>query len=110
VGYGDGYHCILSNQGSVLIRGRRAPIRGRVCMDQFVVDISGIEDVRQDDEVVLVGRQDAGEIRAEEVARLAGTINYEVTTSLLPRVVRVYRQGGEVVGVTALAEAGFDSL
>jgi alanine racemase len=110
VGYGDGYHRILSNQGSVLIRGRRAPIRGRICMDQFVVDISGIEDVQQDDEVVLMGRQGDGEIHAEEVARLAGTINYEVTTSLLPRVVRVYRQGGEVVGITTLAEAGFDSL
>jgi alanine racemase len=53
---------------------------------------------------VLLGRQGEEEIRAEEVARLAGTINYEVTTSLLPRVVRVYRQGGEAVKVTALAE------
>ena len=96
VGYGDGYHRILSNKSSVLIHGQRAPMRGRVCMDQFVVDITGIEGVQQDDEVVLVGRQGECEIRAEEVARLAGTINYEVTTSLLPRVVRVYRQGGEV--------------
>jgi alanine racemase len=104
VGYGDGYHRILSNQGSVLIRGHRAPIRGRVCMDQFVVDVSGVAGVQQDDEVVLLGRQGEEEIRAEEVARLAGTINYEVTTSLLPRVARVYRQGGKVVGVTALAE------
>ena len=95
VGYGDGYHRLLSNKGSVLIRGRRAPIRGRVCMDQFVVDITGIEGVQQDDEVVIVGRQGEAEIRAEEVAKLAGTINYEVTTSLLPRVVRVYRRGGE---------------
>ncbi len=94
VGYGDGFHRLLSNKGSVLIRGQRAPIIGRVCMDQFVVDASGIPDVAQDDEVVLVGRQGEGQIRAEEVARLAGTINYEVTTSLLPRVVRVYRGAG----------------
>ena len=104
VGYGDGYHRILSNKSSVLIHGQRAPMRGRVCMDQFVVDIMGIEGVRQDDEVVLVGRQGESEIRAEEVAKLAGTINYEVTTSLLPRVVRVYRQGGAVVGVKGLRE------
>jgi len=104
VGYGDGYHRILSNKSSVLIHGQRAPMRGRVCMDQFVVDITGIEGVRQDDEVVLVGRQGEAEIRAEEVAKLAGTINYEVTTSLLPRVVRVYRQGGAVVGVKRLGE------
>jgi len=83
VGYGDGYHRILSNKGSVLIRGRRAPITGRVCMDQFVVDVSHIPEVQQDDEVVLIGKQGEERIRAEEVAELAGTINYEVTTSLL---------------------------
>jgi alanine racemase len=90
-GYGDGYHRILSNKGSVLIRGRRAPILGQICMDQFVVDVSHIPGVQQDDEVVLVGAQGQECIRAEEVAALAGTINYEVTTSLLPRVVRVYK-------------------
>jgi alanine racemase len=99
VGYGDGYHRILSNKGEVLIRGQRAPILGRVCMDQFVVDINHIPGVRQDDEVVLVGRQGQGEIRAEEVAALAGTINYEVTTSLLPRVVRIYRRAGEIIDI-----------
>lgn len=102
LGYGDGYHRALSNKGSVLIRGQRAPIRGCVCMDQFVVDITGIKDVQQDDEVVIVGRQGQAEMRAEEVAQLAGTINYEVTTSILPRVARAYRRGGQVVGVTAL--------
>jgi len=96
VGYGDGYHRILSNKGSVLIRGRRAPVTGRVCMDQFVVDVSHIPGVKQDDEVVLIGKQGEECIRAEEVAALEGTINYEVTTSLLPRVRRVYRRGGEL--------------
>ena len=103
VGYGDGYHRILSNRGSVLIRGQRAPILGRVCMDQFVVDVSHIPGVQQDDEVVIVGPQRDERIRAEEVASLAGTINYEVTTSLLPRVARVYTREGEVVEVEALA-------
>lgn len=97
VGYGDGFHRVLSNKGSVLIRGKRAPIIGRVCMDQFVVDASDIPEVQQDDAVVLVGQQGERRIRAEEVAALAGTINYEVTTSLLPRVVRLYLNGGKLV-------------
>ncbi len=90
VGYGDGYHRILSNKGSVLVHGQRAPIIGRVCMDQFVIDVTDIPDVQQDDEIVLVGRQGNERISAEEVGRLAGTINYEVTTGLLPRVIRKY--------------------
>jgi alanine racemase len=90
VGYGDGYHRILSNRGQVLIRGQRAPILGRVCMDQFVVDVSHIEAVQQDDEVVVFGRQGQSELSADEVAAWAGTINYEVVTSILPRVPRVY--------------------
>ncbi len=90
VGYGDGYHRILSNRGEVLIRGRRARILGRVSMDQIVVDASAIPDVQMEDEVVLIGEQGEDAIRAEEVARWAETINYEVTTALLPRVARVY--------------------
>ena len=93
IGYGDGYHRILSNRGAVLIRGQRAPIVGRVCMDQFVVDVSHIPTVLLHDEVVLVGRQGKEHIPAEEVAGWAETINYEVTTSLLPRVVRIYLRG-----------------
>lgn len=102
VGYGDGYHRILSNRGAVLIHGRRAPIVGRVCMDQFVVDVSHIPAVRLHDEVVLIGRQGTEHIPAEEVARWAETINYEVTTSLLPRVVRIYLRGGKEVERTTL--------
>jgi alanine racemase len=103
VGYGDGYHRILSNRGAVLIRGQRAPIVGRVCMDQFVVNVNHIPGVQLHDEVVLVGRQGEGHIPAEQVARWAETINYEVTTGLLPRVTRVYLRGGEEVGRTILA-------
>ncbi len=96
VGYGDGYHRCLSNQGYVLIRGKRVPIIGRVCMDQFVVDVSTVPDVQLEDEVVVIGAQGGEQIRAEEIARLAGTINYEVTTSLLPRVPRFYLRQGKV--------------
>jgi alanine racemase len=91
VGYGDGYHRLMSNRGAVLINGQRAPIVGRVCMDQFVVDVSQVGPVQVNDPVVLIGRQGDGQITAEEVAIWAETINYEVTTSLLPRAARFYR-------------------
>ena len=94
LGYGDGYPRLASNRGEVLIRGQRAPIRGRICMDQFVVEITHIPDVAVGDEVVAIGRQGDAEITPEEVAGWAQTINYEITTGLLPQVVRVYRHNG----------------
>ncbi len=96
VGYGDGYHRLLSNRGSVLVREKRTPILGLVSMDQIVVDVSSIPGVDLEDEVTLLGRQGSEAIRAEEIARWARTINYEVTTALLPRVTRIYLQGGAV--------------
>lgn len=96
LGYGDGYPRLLSNRGAVLIRGQRAPIRGRICMDQMVVEVTDIPGVRVGDEVVAIGRQDAAEITPEEVGAWAETINYEVTTGLLPQVIRVYRRNGYI--------------
>jgi len=93
VGYGDGYPRLLSGQGAVLINGRRAPLVGRVAMDQFSVDVSEAGPVAPDDEIVLLGRQGADEISAEELARMAGTINYHIVTALLPRLPRVYTGG-----------------
>jgi alanine racemase len=97
VGYGDGYMRLNSNRGAVLIHGQRAPIRGRVCMDQFVVEVSGIEGVTLNDEVVLLGRQGEQTLSAEEVAGWAETNNYEVVTQLLPRVPRIYLRGGQII-------------
>ncbi len=97
VGYGDGYHRILSNRAAVLVNGRRAPLIGRVCMDQFSVDVTDAGPVAPGDEVVLIGEQGTASIRAEEVARWADTINYEVTTSLLPRLPRLYRRSGTLM-------------
>lgn len=109
-GYGDGYHRILSNQGAVLIRGKRAPTLGRVCMDQFVVNVSDIPGVRLHDEVVLIGRQGEGHIPAEEVARWAETINYEVTTSLMPRLTRIYLRRGRIVERVGLVNQAAKSV
>lgn len=93
VGYGDGYHRINSNRGAVLIHGQRAPIVGRVTMDQLVVDLSEVGPASVGDEVVLIGAQGLDRIAAEEVAGWAETINYEVTTSLLSRLPRVVLDG-----------------
>jgi len=93
IGYGDGYHRLLSNRGAVLINGRRAPIVGRVCMDQVVVDTSGCGPVALNDEVVLIGEQGNERITVEEIAGWAETISYEVTTSLLARLPRFFKGG-----------------
>ena len=90
VGYADGYPRALSNRGQVLVRGRRAPVVGRVCMDLTIVDVTGIDGVRAGDEVVLWGRQGAAEITCGEVAAWAGTIPYELLTRVGSRVPRVY--------------------
>lgn len=91
LGYGDGFPRLLSNRGAVLINGRHCPIVGRVCMDQFVVDISSADSVQVGDEVVVIGAQDEARITAEEVAYQAQTINYEITTGLTGRPPRCYR-------------------
>lgn len=91
VGYGDGYPRLLSNRGRVLINGEFAKIIGRVCMDQFMVDVTGVENVSQGSEVVLIGRQGNNEISAEEIASLAGTINYEIVCGINKRVPRIYK-------------------
>ncbi len=92
VGYADGYSRLLSSKGQMLVHGSRAPIVGRVCMDLTMLDVSGIADVRVGDEVVVFGRSGAAELSADEVARLIGTINYEVITAVNARVPRIYRQ------------------
>ncbi len=90
VGYADGYPRALSNRGQVLVRGRRAPVVGRVCMDLTVVDVTEIDGARAGDEVVLWGRQGDAEITCSEVAAWAGTIPYELLTRVGARVPRVY--------------------
>jgi alanine racemase len=89
IGYGDGYPRNLSNSAPVLIRGRRFRISGRVCMDQIMVDVGRLK-VRIGDEVVLIGRQGKNKITAEELARLAATIPYEIACGLGSRIPRIY--------------------
>jgi alanine racemase len=89
VGYADGYARSLSNKASVLVRGRRAPVVGRVCMDMTMADVTDVPGVAVHDEVVLLGRQGPEEISADALASLEGTISYEVLCALGARVPRV---------------------
>jgi alanine racemase len=90
IGYGDGYFRALSNKGEVLIRGKRYPIRGTVCMDQLMVEI-GQGEAYNGDEVVLIGAQGGEEISADELAQRIGTISYEILCAINPRVPRMYK-------------------
>jgi alanine racemase len=97
LGYGDGYFRNLSNKGVVLIKGKRVPIVGRVCMDQFMVDVTGM-DVAIGDEVTLLGQDGEEYLSVDEIAKLAGTFNYELVCDLGKRVPRVYTYNNEIVG------------
>lgn len=96
VGYGDGYPRSLSNKGYVLIHGKRAPICGRICMDQFMVDVTHIPEAEEGDEVTLVGANGEERITMEEIGDLSGRFNYEFACDLGKRIPRVYRKDGRV--------------
>ncbi len=97
IGYGDGYPRSLSSRGEVLIRGQRHPIVGRICMDQFMVDLGPDGTAYNEDAVVLIGRQGDAQIACEAVAQAAGTIPYEILVGLNDRIPREY-VGGAAVG------------
>lgn len=90
LGYADGYTRLLSNKGMALVRGRKVPVVGRICMDQCMLNVSNVPGVALGDEVVLLGRQGTASISADELAELIGTINYEVLCMLSSRVPRIY--------------------
>ncbi len=98
VGYGDGYPRGMSNRGYVLIDGKRAPIRGRVCMDQFMVDVTEIPAAETGSEATLLGRDGEEQITAEEIASISGRFHYELVCDIGKRVPRVYIQGGRITG------------
>ncbi len=95
VGYGDGYAFILSNQGEALVRGRRAPVVGRISMDMCTIDVTHIPDCAVGDEVVLLGKQGKEYISANEIAQKAKTISYEVLCALGKRAPRIFLQKGK---------------
>lgn len=98
VGYGDGYPRGLSGKGYVLIRGKKAPIIGRVCMDQFMVSVEEIPEAAEGDEVTLIGTDGQLRITMEELGDLSGRFNYELACNLGKRVPRVYLKHGNITG------------
>jgi alanine racemase len=99
VGYADGYARALSNQGRMLVRGQFAPIVGRVCMDQTMIDVSEIPDVAVGDEVVLFGAQGENVLPVEEIADMSASFNYEFVCDINRRVPRIFYEQGKVIGV-----------
>lgn len=97
-GYGDGYPRALSNKGQVLIRGERAPILGRICMDQFMVDVTHIPDACEEDRVTLIGRDGDQQVSVEELAGACGGFHYEIPCQIGKRVPRLYIKDGALWG------------
>ena len=95
-GYADGVPRLLSNKGNVIIGGKIAPIIGRVCMDQFMVDVTHVPEVKAGDTATVFGRDGELEITADEVAESIGTIGYELTCDINRRVPRVYIKDGRI--------------
>jgi alanine racemase len=96
-GYADGYRRSLSGKFHVLIHGQKAPILGRICMDQMMVDVTHIPGVRPEDSVVLVGRDGDNEITMEQIAAAADSFNYEFMCGISRRVPRYYCSQGQIV-------------
>lgn len=97
IGYADGYSRAFSNKARVIINGHYAPIIGNVCMDQMMVDVTNIPDVKDGDSVIIMGSDGKNSVSAEELANIAGTINYEIVCDVGKRVPRVYVKNGEVI-------------
>jgi alanine racemase len=99
VGYADGYTRLLYNKAKVIINGNFAPVIGRICMDQCMVDVTELKDIKLGDEVILMGEQGDSKFTADSMAELIGTINYEITCMISKRVPRVYMKSGKVVKI-----------
>ena len=97
VGYGDGYPRSLSNKGCVLIHGQRAKILGRICMDQLMVDVTDIDNVKFEDRVTLIGQDGDDSITVEELSELSERFSYEFVCDLGKRIPHEYLRHGEVI-------------
>lgn len=99
VGYADGYTRALFNKVSVIVNGKLAPVVGKICMDQCMIDITDIPNVKIGDEVILIGESNGLKITIDDLAKLLGTINYEVVCMVGKRVPRVYTKNGEIIKI-----------
>lgn len=99
IGYADGLSRNLSNKGYVIIHGVKTPIIGKICMDQTMIDVTGLNNVQIGDEVIIIGSQDGQQITMDDNAKLLNTINYELVTLLCKRIPRVYKKNGKIIEI-----------
>lgn len=97
IGYADGFNRAFSNRGYVLVNGKKAPIIGKVCMDQIMVDITGIENVEVGDYAVIMGRSGDEIITAEKLGEMSDSFNYEIICTFMPRIIRVHCEDGKII-------------
>ena len=97
IGYADGYTRMLTNKAKVIVNGKLAPIVGNICMDQCMIDVTHIPNIKVGDEVILIGEDGENKFNADDIAKLLGTINYEVLCMISKRVPRVYKLNGEKI-------------
>ncbi len=97
IGYADGFNRCLTGVGYVLINGKKAPVVGKVCMDQIMVDVTGLEEVSVGDHAIIIGRSGEEEITAEAFGAMCHSFNYEVVCNFMPRVKREYYQNGKII-------------
>ena len=98
IGYADGYLRVLSSKASMLVNGKKAPVIGRICMDQAMLDITDIENVKENTVVTVFGKDGDAEIKVEDIADIANTINYEILCLISKRIPRIYIKNGEKIG------------
>ena len=99
IGYADGYTRLLFSKGKVIVRGKFAPIVGKICMDMCMIDVTDIEGVELGDEVIIMGEENNIKYDADDIANNIGTINYEVLCSISKRVPRVFIKNGKVIEI-----------
>ena len=99
IGYGDGYSRLLSGKAKVIINGKLVPVVGRICMDQCMIDVTDVGEVKVGDEVIILGHDGDLKFNADDMAEAMGTINYEVLCMIKQRIPRVYKENGKVVSV-----------
>lgn len=97
IGYADGYFRAFSNKAKVIVNGEFAKVIGNVCMDQTMIDVTDIKDVKEGDCVIVMGKENEKQVLAEDLAKIAGTINYEIVCNVGKRVPRVYIKNGEII-------------
>ena len=98
IGYADGYLRVLSSKASMLVNGKKAPVIGRICMDQAMLDITDIEKINENTVVTVFGKDGDAEIKVEDIADIANTINYEILCLISKRIPRIYIKNGEKIG------------